>query len=118
MFEDNTSPEGVGTSYSNQKVLVLSESDQQVGPISANLRELSKVNDCGLSIGLNLVGLDQSKTPNIAAGLINRKRKAEDDLSSPDTIKKSREDSTDQSNSLSKVNPNCPKPPPPKSEQK
>jgi hypothetical protein len=111
VFDNNTSPEGVETSYSNQKVLILFEPDQLVGPISANLGELSKVNDCGLSIGLNLVGLDQSKTPNIAAGLINRKRKAEDDLSSSDTIKKAGEDSTDQSNSLAKVNPNCPKSP-------
>ena len=112
MFDDNTSPEGVGTSYSNQKVLVLFEPDQQVGPILVNLGELSKVYDFGLSIGLNLVGLDQSKTPNIAVGLINGKRKAEDDLSSSDTIKKAREGSMDQSNSLAKVNPNCPKSPP------
>ncbi len=33
-------------------------------------------------------------------------------MSSPNTIKKAREDSTDQSNSLAKVNPNCPKSPP------
>ena len=92
MFDDNTSSEGVGTSYSNQKVLVLSEPDQQVGSISVNLGELSKVNDCGLSIGLNHVGLDQSQIPNIAIGLINKKQKAEDDLSSPATIKKVHDD--------------------------
>ena len=109
MFDDNTSPEGVGTSYSNQKVLVLSEPDQQMGPISVNLGELSKVNGCGLSIGPNLVGLDQSKTPNIAARLINGKRKAEDNLGSPAMIKMARDDSTDQTNILAKVNSACPK---------